>query len=567
MHFSFRYRRIVHAEENALERSPRGLRGRKEDAGGIAMSLTLNIVEHELQPYGHVHRSCADNPSFLNLRFYVGSSEVAIHEGSLYLVSRRESASTLARQGISCLYVNAVDDEPCEDAVISVTGGKSPLVVLDGLLNSFYRFATWERELDHLVVTQAPSQEMFDISTEFLENNVILVDPALKLLAYTRDNLCDDPVFIELVKHGYHTEKNIRKFKLHKRFGVWAKQEGFIINDEICKYRNVVLSFKTTHSFSLILVMTCNISEPEPYLLDTFAMFGKRIGEIARREYPDDKPSGNATDTFIHDLISGNIMSEEAVRNRCKYVDIPFEAYFCMFYIETPPESAPAARLLADVSSAVVPARAAIVRSGIVILCFNCESPRCSLHCSEGTCPMGKASISWKLENLMERYGLFCGRGSKFTQLTDAEVAYRQARAACAFGKRAYEKSVTTPLIHDWERVVSFDKFAIDYLVEECRGGDGLVRATFAGRVIEAMVKRDEETGTDDFKFLFEYLIGERRPSLVAERMHMHRNNVKYRIDHIEERYGIDTNDPTLRLALLLSCFLHEAAAARGEDS
>ena len=117
------------------------------------MSLTLNIVEHELQPYGHVHRSCADNPSFLNLRFYVGSSEVATHEGSLCLVSRRESASALAKQGISCLYVNAVDDEPCEDAVISVTGGKGPLVVLDGLLSSFYRFASWERELDHLVVT------------------------------------------------------------------------------------------------------------------------------------------------------------------------------------------------------------------------------------------------------------------------------------------------------------------------------------------------------------------------------------------------------------------------------
>ena len=326
-----------------------------------------------------------------------------------------------------------------------------------------------------------------------------------------------------------------------------------------------MLSFKTTHSFSLILVMTCNICEPEPYLLDTFAMFGKRIGEIARREYPDDKPSGNATDTFIHDLISGDIMSEEDVRNRCKYVDIPFEAHFCMFYIETPPESAPTARLLTDVSSAVVPARAAIVRSGIVILCFNCESPRCSLHCSKGTCPMGKASISRKLENLMERYGLFCGRGSKFTQLTDAEVAFRQAKAACAFGKRAHEKSVATPLIHDWERVVSFDKFAIDSLVEQSRGGDRLVRATFAGRVIDAMTKRDEETGSDDFKFLFEYLIDERRPSLVAERMHMHRNNVKYRIDHIEERYGIDTNDPTMRLALLLSCFLHEAAAARGE--
>ena len=40
----------------------------------------------------------------------------------------------------------------------------------------------------------------------------------------------------------------------------------------------------------------------------------------------------------------------------------------------------------------------------------------------------------------------------------------------------------------------------------------------------------------------------------------MHRNNVKYRIDRIEELFGIDTDDPALRLDLLMAYLLREAS-------
>ncbi len=49
------------------------------------------------------------------------------------------------------------------------------------------------------------------------------------------------------------------------------------------------------------------------------------------------------------------------------------------------------------------------------------------------------------------------------------------------------------------------------------------------------------------------YLECERRASVVAERLHMHRNNVKYRITRIEELFGIDTEDADARFDLLLA--------------
>ena len=54
----------------------------------------------------------------------------------------------------------------------------------------------------------------------------------------------------------------------------------------------------------------------------------------------------------------------------------------------------------------------------------------------------------------------------------------------------------------------------------------------------------------------------ERRITVVAEKLHMHRNNVSYRIGRIEDQFGISTDDPQLRQDLLLAYRVREAIGA-----
>ena len=135
-------------------------------------------------------------------------------------------------------------------AALTLEGARSVIEAFTFLQGVFLRYRRWEQELD------ASLQDLFDLSEKFLVNNVVVVDPALKLLAHTRNIPCDDPITVELIKHGYHTEENIRKFQLNKRFEPWATQNGFIINDTyaICKYTTAMFSFKAAGSFSLIVV-------------------------------------------------------------------------------------------------------------------------------------------------------------------------------------------------------------------------------------------------------------------------------------------------------------------------
>ena len=108
---------------------------------------------------------------------------------------------------------------------------------------------------------------------------------------------------------------------------------------------------------------------------------------------------------------------------------------------------------------------------------------------------------------------------------------------------------------------MSFDSCIVDYMVEATEHeGIELVGWTYAGYVLDSIKRQDEISKTDNYTFLYEYLMCERRALVVAERLHMHRNNVKYRIDKIEDQYGIDTSDPALRFDFLLAYRIREAA-------
>lgn len=517
------------------------------------MGVTLNILKHELEAMGDVAISPEGDLSFENARLYLGESSI-VGDGILYLCSTSEDCESVRGYGCHAAFVDHHATRPDQTAVLSVTGGEGALQVLNALLEIFYRFGMWERDMDEVLGRGGGLQELMDVSEKMLRNNVVVVDPALKLLAYTKGTPCDDPITIELIEHGYHTEDNIRKFQLHKRFKPWASEDGFVVNDSfsICKYVTIVKSFKTKASFSLITVMMCNELLPCSYLYDVFSLFLRRVECIARREYPDDKPAGNTTDTFLHDLFLGSMGDDTVVRERSKLVGIPFDARFCLFAVPLS-DDMPVTRIIADLATLVAPAKVVLIGGCAIVLCFNCVDPHCALHCEAGTCPRGRKSISSRINEFMEKTGLICGRSSKFTSLPQAFVAYRQARVSARLGAELQKSEKTLPIPFNWTRIFSFDRCQMAFIAEKAGLDLPLLTSTYAATVIRSIMKDDAAHGTDNYEFLYEYLLDERRANVVAEKLHMHRNNVKYRIDRIEGKYGIDTSDPALRFDFLLA--------------
>ena len=89
----------------------------------------------------------------------------------------------------------------------------------------------------------------------------------------------------------------------------------------------------------------------------------------------------------------------------------------------------------------------------------------------------------------------------------------------------------------------------MDYLVRQLTTEQvSLITSSYAGLIIGTIAEHDAQAGTDNYEFLHSYLMLERRTSTVADALHMHRNNVNYRIGRIEELYDIDLDDAALRL-------------------
>ena len=528
------------------------------------MSFTLNIAEHELAAFGRITRTSDENPTFEDVRLFLDGKE--FDPSILYVCGTASDARKVSKAGCHAVFVGPKKGKPAAAATLSVLGDREMLVVFDGLLDVARKYGTWERRMDSVFHTQGSLQELLDVSEQFLQNHVVILDPALKLLAYTQNIPCDDPITVELITHGYHTEDNIRKFKLHKRFAPWSESDGFVINDTktICKYDTVVKSFKARSAFSLIAVMMCNVVDADGYLLDVFDLFTKRVRYYAERDYPDDKPSGNVVDTFLKDLISNQISDDASVIERCGYAGIPFDARFCLFYLKAGENSVPSSRLLADVSLAVAPAKTIVVDDAVVVLCFNCLSDTCALHCIANACPHKKMTVSRRLNDMLECYDLTSGRSSKFKKLTDAPIAFEQAKEAYAISRWKASERKSQNRTNMWNRIFSFDAYGLDYLVDQLSNKDvDMLGLTYVGSILSSIKAQDDLAKTNNYEFLYAYLVHERRTSVVAEQLHMHRNNVNYRISRIEEQFGISTDDPKLRQDLLIAYCLREAACSR----
>ena len=62
----------------------------------------------------------------------------------------------------------------------------------------------------------------------------------------------------------------------------------------------------------------------------------------------------------------------------------------------------------------------------------------------------------------------------------------------------------------------------------------------------------DEAHGTNYLDIFWNYLASERNATAVAERLHLHRNTVLYRIDKLQKRFDLDLSSHEVREKMLV---------------
>ena len=78
----------------------------------------------------------------------------------------------------------------------------------------FDEFAGWEQALHEAVLKQASFQELLELSEAFIPSAMLIYDPALKLLAWSRSHeQLDDPIFQNAIRDGFLNADAVHYFE------------------------------------------------------------------------------------------------------------------------------------------------------------------------------------------------------------------------------------------------------------------------------------------------------------------------------------------------------------------
>lgn len=176
----------------------------------------------------------------------------------------------------------------------------------------------------------------------------------------------------------------------------------------------------------------------------------------------------------------------------------------------------------------------------------------CALcHAGEGDKLLSHQRTLADVRKHLGKLGVTAVSSQIFESLLDLDLAYEQAEIARGVRPLIMKEEGATSAEgkHD---VVPFEVCLIYYLIGEGKKNERLLNFTFSHTLMQKLSMEDAANGTDYLDMFWHYLLSERNATAVAERLHVHRNTVLYRMNKIQERFDLDLADPDVREKMII---------------
>jgi len=437
------------------------------------------------------------------------------------------------------------EEQASRSNLIIVNENISLNALVSTIQNRFFAVMEWEQCLHDALLRGAGMQELVELCHPFLENHIQITDASFMKLAQSTALDCDDPICVALKKYGYHPEETVAKFRSNRLFDVWAKMNDIYcdMDTSVAKYPTVHKIFKFHGIYYAHVVMTCCVKLPNQAMMDRFRIFTEALSYCVERDWENKFSCIHPYDSVLQDLIEGSIKDITQIEKRASYAGMPMSGNFRIIRIvKQENQNISLGAMMKDFSERFP--RCKFINYKDSITAFVISSPHssdCSGEPMEG------------LEEYLDRHGSNCGVSSVFRRLTDASHHFRQANLALKYGKELRRGAVWRDKTMAESRVHYFDScFHLCFLGGEDALDSLWQHSAFYGK-LKQLYDNDLQKGSNDLNLLVTYLRLERRITVTAEVLNMHRNSLIYRINRIEEFLGVDLDDESNRLQLMFS--------------
>lgn len=437
--------------------------------------------------------------------------------------------------------------EPVSEQALVIKKSAVSVNLLQKIQNFFLSIQAWINELN-----QAPAS-LEGLGAIMQKSSVALGAP---LLLYDADSSL-------ITKSGFNTSSSLCKAFTHR--------ENEVLNS-ISMLRRSPIPLKGTNGASIYIenelvrsrerdlfyALALYEKPPTAGQHDTFKMFVDALvakSEKALGRLPSTRYSVYA---LFDALICGRYVSESQLDDFAYNTGLPLDSEFrllCFRSNNSRSENDPT-----ELASAIHS-----INDGKCLFAMYDGDLLALLHSKNLDRSLSNPMIEEQVQEALGAFDGFLTVSQVFDGINHFRLAYQETQLV------AKHKDVVD--FEQYFTVADREKKKVVYTYEEClrfcvldftEMSQELKDFSFSHTILEKILAEDAQNGTNDARILASYIHHERKATVVAEKLHMHRNTVLYRIDKIEKRFGLDLDQNWSRdrvlfdFSILYSRIMHD---------
>ncbi len=409
--------------------------------------------------------------------------------------------------------------------------------VFNTLLNIYSYFSDWQRDLNFALLRNASLQDVVDISEDILDNPLLILDPSLKLLAYTKNHLADDdPAYTFAVQNGYLSPESVRLFEKDDTFAK-IYSDAFLSSDpnEARAYSDMIQGIRLNDGSTLFIALLHKSHTGKSYVTELFKIFSAAVEAVFRNQKIDFHRERYVEDYFLIELLENRDLSPSAIRERLNYIKLPAEGSFllCSIYSDLRQTSSEP-YFINTLRNALLDCHIFSYDNAILVLFLLGETGETDPenYVRERFLPLE--------EILREHHAKICV-SKLFFALGQIYAARQQTEHVFLLAQKETDDSLYK----------FFTDYTIPYLFQGHTSSDLLY--DFCDPALLKMYQSGNPKAEYQMHILESFLQHGRKSTDTAQALNMHRNNVIYHITHMCEACGWDLEDAQVNLELMLS--------------
>lgn len=445
-----------------------------------------------------------------------------------------------------CLCLQSPDDRVAEfhrKNLIVVTGEMSLERLFCQVQEIFIRVGMWVEQLQKSVLSGSSLETLTHMTEQIMGNTVNIADSALNFIAGTSLDT-DDPLSLLARQTGHYPFKTVSsQIPVAETPEADTSGDPQILNiPDISPYTMVSQALKYQDDKFIHVVMVCDHRPYSPALLDLFQIFLEPVSLYLLHHQPNSQSTYDQEALFA-DLIEHRLAGRGEITKRAQSANVPFSGTFQLFLM---PIQANDASLLAQ------------LRKELLALFSSVHIGAYHQHLILlASCPLSSGDAAAEdsfpaLSDLLRKHDLYCGVSDRFVSLLKFSQGFTQAAVALRYS-RALEWSRNQFFPDSASRVWVFGRYSFYYFFADKFQEFILNFDNHYLGALSRLQDYDKAHLTDYTRTLYIYLMCERNTTQVGKLLHMHRNNVAYRVSRISDIIAMNLADPDVRLNLMLA--------------